>query len=645
MGFMVLTAVWVVMYKQFQPQKPQNEGLVIQSQSITGGYRYVVKYGFYNYHLYTNEHITIGSVIQVEGTFKQYEDDQFEGDFSSLDYHKSRFVYYVIYHPKIQIIEQKWIPHLWHQNIKQHIEQLPYYTQVFVKSLVLGMLETELKTGTSKIGITHLFVLSGLHVTMLIGLTDKMLFFIPKKARVILQSSGLLLYLWITLFPVSLIRAVIQYILYETINFNQIRYTRLDVFSYTWIIMLIINPFYFDHTGFQLSFLVSFLFIVSRFKNTIQGAFTSTLSAQTFVIPITSKISQQLYPIAFFTTPLFIPLFTYVLLPLAWLSLYLPVGEILNEGFYYIILLIGFLEMNALSFRISMVVGVYALVYWGLWIYAYQSEQWIDKARRILVVIIFVLFIPYVKNFNPVGKVTFLSVGQGDTTIIERPYNQCTVVIDTFGDVVDYLKYNHIEKIDYLIITHGDYDHHRETMAIMNEIQVKQLVLSQYDDSDFQKTMRVYNPMYVQKGDRIRCGDIELNVLSPFKNYPSSNDVSVVIQTTIAGTTYLFTGDIEYDAEFDLVTQSYGELRSDILKVGHHGSRSSTHLAFLNAVNPSIAIISSGKDNSFGHPHSEVIQRLQQKAVKIYQTKEVQTICFVDLPFYRRYLILIHKPG
>ena len=641
--FLIVCYVWI--YERQMPQIPDKNGIVVEMKTVKNGYRYTVKYGLFNYHLYTNDVIDIGQIIEVEGAFEVYETDQFQGDFSNRDYYKARFVYYVIYEPNMTLKNKIWIPHMIHYELLKHIESLETYTQVFCKSLVLGIFETDYKEQISHIGITHLFVLSGLHVSMLIGMIDQALFFIPKKGKKVIETGLLFGYLMITLFPVSLIRAVIQYVLYEWLNIKKETNTRLDVFSFTFIGMLIMNPFYFNQVSFQLSFLVSFLFILSRFKTDFMGSITSTFYAQTLVLPITSKITQQLYPIAFLVTPIFIPLFNYVLLPLSWLALLHPFSQIIEPLFKQVITLITFLEYQAIALDIPVLMGISAVIYFVLWIYAYVCEDKFNQVTRYLFVVLFILILPYFKYMNPVGKVVFLSVGQGDTTIIERPNRSCTVVIDAFGDVVSYLKYNQITYIDYLIITHGDYDHHRETVNILNHIEVGSLVLSTYDQSGFNEEMKTYRPTLVEAGDQLGCGDIKLNILSPFNALDGNNDNSIVIQTTINQMRYLFTGDIEYDAEKALINHYDQALQSDVLKVGHHGSKSSTNLSFLSVVNPTYAIVSVGLNNHFGHPHPSVIERLKQQQIKIYQTSQVGTIYFIDLPFYRYNVILVHKRG
>lgn len=637
--FIGVCFTWVII-DRIKPIQTPKMGLVIQVQKKDNYQRYTVKYGFHNVHVYTNETLNVGEVITMNGIFKRYGSDQFKGDFSPQDYYKSKFIEGVFYQPKITVINRIWTPYNMHADLVEYVDTLPPATQVFVKSLVLGVFESDHKAQISNVGISHLFVLSGLHVSVWILLLNALLGFLPKKMRLSIQTGLLFGYLWVTLFPISLIRAVGQYLIFEWLNVNQNHYTRLDAFSFIGIGMLIWNPSFMFNIGFQLTFMVSFLFIVGDLKD----QFIATLKAQTWVLPITTQIQTYLFPIAFLVTPFFIPLFTYLLLPLAWISLSRPMGEVLNPFFELIIKIILFIETDAIRFQIPKITGVFAIGYWWLWLLIQKQKTRMDKAIKIGLLVLYVMLFPKHKLLSPVGKVTFLSVGQGDTTIIERPHSTCTIVVDAFGDVVDYLKLNHIQTVDYLIITHGDTDHDRETNAIISQLDVKHLVLSNHHDASQYLTAQTHLKR-VSAGDVLYCGDIELNILSPHRVYPSSNDGSIVIHTTIDETTYLLTGDIEYAAEQTLLNLQNYNLKADVLKVGHHGSKSSTNLAFLKAVSPKYAIISAGVDNHFGHPHTSVLNRLSTEGIIIYQTNIHQTITFVDFPFYRRVVILVHKWG
>ena len=205
-------------------------------------------------------------------------------------------------------------------------------------------------------------------------------------------------------------------------------------------------------------------------------------------------------------------------------------------------------------------------------------------------------------------------MGQGDTSLIIRPFNQCTIVIDAFNTVEDYLINHNIKEIDYLIITHGDYDHYQKADWILSNLIVKQIVLSEFDDSDFKIAhQNSHLTLLVESGDTLVCGDISLNILAPIAKASSVNNASIVFQTKIDDLTYLFTGDIEAESEQLLVNKYKHSLKSDVLKVPHHGSKTSSTQTFIDFVNPKHVVISAGHQNKFSHPDKNVLNRYESK--------------------------------
>ncbi|PKK86984.1 MAG: hypothetical protein CVV63_02655 [Tenericutes bacterium HGW-Tenericutes-8] len=255
--------------------------------------------------------------------------------------------------------------------------------------------------------------------------------------------------------------------------------------------------------------------------------------------------------------------------------------------------------------------------------------------------LIYILVIPNLSWIKYQTTVTFLDVGQGDTTLIDSP--NCTILIDTYGDIYTYLRTKHLDALDYLIITHGDYDHYKEVFTVMDHIAVDQLIINAYESGQFYDEIKNRYPYTkVSSGDEIRCGPIVLDVLGPIQAYSNKNNQSIVLKTYINGTHYLFAGDIEVEAEKDL-SEKYGTtLKSDILKVPHHGSNTSSSLLFLNYVSPKIAVISAGRQNKFNHPHESILKRYHELGIQIYQTKLNYTITIASHRD-KKYMVLVHK--
>ncbi|MFN3479659.1 MAG: ComEC/Rec2 family competence protein, partial [Thermodesulfovibrionales bacterium] len=221
-------------------------------------------------------------------------------------------------------------------------------------------------------------------------------------------------------------------------------------------------------------------------------------------------------------------------------------------------------------------------------------------------------------------SITFLDVGQGDSAVIETHQGK-TFVIDTGKtgrEVESYLRFKGKKTLDAIILTHADNDHSGGLQRLINRFKVKEIWdngLLIYPDSIKTPVRRL------ERGDLIESEGLEMLVLHPYKGFYSisekgGNDYSIVIKVKgKKGASLILTADIEAEAEEDLLHLGRW-LSSDAIKISHHGSRRSSSEAFLHAVSPEIAIISVGRENPFGHPHEETIERLGNIGAKIFRT-------------------------
>ena len=240
------------------------------------------------------------------------------------------------------------------------------------------------------------------------------------------------------------------------------------------------------------------------------------------------------------------------------------------------------------------------------------------------------------ENANQYGvSVHFIDVGQGDSIFIGLPDNK-SMLIDagenTCGDtVIDYILSTGEDRLDYVVATHPHSDHIGGMTKVINKFEIGTFYMP--DCSHTTKTFEnmldalIQNQVDTQiarKGVTIcNDGNVKIEILSPAANtFDDLNNYSAVVKLTYGDVSYLFTGDAETDAE-NLITD---DVSADVLKVGHHGSATSTGMAFLKRVNPQIAVISSGADNSYGHPDFKVVQRLENYGVKIFRTDTDGTV-------------------
>ena len=229
-------------------------------------------------------------------------------------------------------------------------------------------------------------------------------------------------------------------------------------------------------------------------------------------------------------------------------------------------------------------------------------------------------------------KVYFVDVGQGDCEVIIS--NGQVAVIDAgdvdYGDaVVAFLHSKGVKEIDLLVMTHAHSDHMGGMRKVVESFPVKKMITSELPDAQV-PTTKVYQNLlkavlakggtlsYPKVGDTFVIGDGTLTVLSPSKNYDNLNDTSLILRYDVRNTSFLFTGDAEKPAERDLVESGFN-VKVDVLKVGHHGSSTSSLDEFIKAAAPTYSIISVGHDNSYNHPNKAVLARLE-KVSTVYRT-------------------------
>lgn len=232
-------------------------------------------------------------------------------------------------------------------------------------------------------------------------------------------------------------------------------------------------------------------------------------------------------------------------------------------------------------------------------------------------------------------SVHFIDCGQGDSILIISEGE--TALIDTSTKeesekVVDYLKKKGLEKLDHLILSHPHADHMGGAEVILESFEVDEIHMGRPTKGaepttalyiNFLKKVQALGKKIdtTEAGDKMEIGAFSVMVLGPVEPYREMNNQSLVLRLEYDEVSFIFTGDQEIDAEKDLLESvEFSELDATVLKIGHHGSESSTGDAFLNAVSPQYAIISCGKDNSYGHPDEEIIERLNQNNIKYWRT-------------------------
>lgn len=296
-----------------------------------------------------------------------------------------------------------------------------------------------------------------------------------------------------------------------------------------------------------------------------------------------------------------------------------------------------------ISYYILLISALFSKSKLGIRIIKENATKKLKKLAILLIVIC--LTIQGIQDFSKRDlNIYFIDVGQGDSTLIVTPHKK-TILIDGGGKtdfnvgknvLVPYLLDRGINKIDYMMISHFDNDHCGGLMYVVEKMKVKNILLAkqsnisiEYENFINLANKKNVNIVIVNRGDIINIeNDIKIQIIYPSNklNFNDLNNNSIVAKVIYRNFTMLFTGDIEEEAEKAILREFNSGLRSTVLKVAHHGSKTSTTEDFLNEIKPKIALIGVGQDNTFGHPNGQVLERLERIGAKIYRTDEMGEI-------------------
>lgn len=558
-------------------------------------------------------------------------------------------------------------------ELKRHIQTtFPLSIQSEAEALLLGSREqmpSELQKAYQTLGITHLFAISGLHV----GLVAFLLYELLIRLGIRRESANWLLIIALPLYALlaggapSVWRSVsvTEIVLISMLIKKKIAID--DAFSLSVIGFVCISPWVIYQVGFQLSYLAAFSLIYSSvflIKNSstsyLKQSLIITTVCQLLVYPILIYHFYEVSISSFFANIIFVPIFSFIVLPANILlllltfistpvskllfSLYEPLRNILGGIINYLGSL-PFQLWNPMKPSLSLIL----LAYFGVIIFFISLERRKNILFSFISLILPMIIMQAMPYLDASTRITFLNVGQGDCTIIEMPYRKEVIMIDTGGllrfeqekwketrevyevgrqVVVPFLKGKGITKIDTLVITHADADHMEGAEEVLEEIRVKEVHISPNSHkkevmSDLMKEIeRQQIPLFEKKeGDQIDSKYFHLQYINPIDLEYEGNNDSLVLSMRNTFFHGLFTGDLEKEGEEALVHKYSNELQQmTLLKIGHHGSKTSSTQSFLELTHPKISVISAGFNNRYGHPHPEVVARLNALKLPFLQT-------------------------
>lgn len=590
------------------------------------------------------ERLEYGVKVRVKGKLIKPSNNTIPKNFNYKEYLKYKGIYYTLDIEEIDVIDDKVnFIYILKNLINKRINKID--KTGYMKAFILGdksLIDSDIYANYQKNGITHLFALSGMHVGLLSGIILILLKKLNDKLKYFILDTILIIYGYIVGFPSSIKRCILFFVVN---SLNKIFKINLSTFKVLLLVIFILVVYDFKiifDTGFRYSIATVLGITISSDyiadESRLKSSFKLSLVAFLFSLPISLSIFYEINLLSIFYNIVYVPFVSLIVYPLSLLTFVIP---FFNSAFELVIKVLElssdfFSKLNFFNLYMDFNLLEVVIFYFTLIMIFYKKLKILFIF--LIFIIVFDLLIPYLDNN---GYVYFFDVGQGDSSLIVSPNRKDVVLIDTGGvvgykqeewkdkkeylvsdGVVSFLKSQGIKKIDLLILSHADADHAKEVENIYQKIKIKNLKINDGNIGKYEQIalelIDSYN--YETKGMILKY----LN----YKEYKDENADSVLTYMKIYNTQILSFGDATKEAENDVVSK-YNLNDVDILKLSHHGSKTSSSEYFLSKIKPKIGVISSGRNNRFNHPSRETIDTLNKLNIFYLNTQTSGTVEFV----------------
>ncbi len=578
-----------------------------------------------------NFNYNLGDTIYLKGKLEIPNRNTTLNEFNYREYLKREKINYILEASDTKLVKKN-------NNILYKIKnQLLIYMDTFesknyLKSFILGdtsYLGKKVYNSFQDNGICHILSIGSTHITFL----SIFLYAILKKLKIkksFSQSIILIIiffYLLLTDFNVPILRVYLYMIISNLNKRFKLNFKQVKIFYLTTLITLIFNPNFLYHKGFLYSYIISFLLIFC--KNLLTGNYFQKLFKISFLsflgsFPLNIYFNYKVNLLSILYNFLYVPIFSIIIFPLTFLTLFFKFfDKVLVFLMETLINLSYFLNnLNFLSLIFKKPSILILIFYFIIIIFII-----IKHSKTSIIILILTLIVHF--NINYIFPYNFFmiqDVGQGDSLLISL--NNKVILIDTGGlyqkeiseKIVQVLYSLGISRIDYLILSHGDYDHMGEASNLIEKIKISNVV---FNNGNYNELELKLIEKLLQKKIKYYKGLKEINFTNyklEFLNtgiYDNENDNSSVIYFTYNDYKFLLMGDASSKKELDIL-KKYAIVDIDFFKVGHHGSTTSSNENFIETIKPKNSFISVGKNNLYGHPKQEVLDILHDS--KIYRT-------------------------
>lgn len=591
----------------------------------------------------TADSIKIGDSITLKGSLKEPLNNTIPNTFNYKKYLYYKKIYYLF--TVKEIVDIKPSSHLFHklQNwVYERCEKID--NKGYLTMLIYGKKSIDQDTYSSlqDLGVVHLFAISGLHIGIFSLSLEKVLKKLKIKSffRTIIIIIFLSLYAALIGFPASVLRALTMYILLKFSKFlktqGKVELQTYEVLLLSVSFLLLINPYLLYDTGFLYSSLCTFglIYYNDKTKNYFLKSLKTTYIASIWSLPVTISLNYSYNLLSPFFNIFYVPFISYLFYPICLLTFVFPIlSPLLKILIFMLESLTAFFNCFSKNIILPKMPIIIIIIY-------YLNIFLLSKYKKIyfyILNLVILITYPWQYNFTKSLSVYYLDVSQGDASIIISPKNMEVTMIDTGGlttdenyytakNIIKFLHSINIKKIDNLIISHGDFDHIGNAFYLVNNIKVEKVIFNNNEFNELETNLiKILQDKKIefQKRDSNLQGQYFTWQFLNTRLYDNENDNSLVTYLKYQDYTFLFMGDASILKEEDVI-KKYKLTKIDFLKVGHHGSKTSSGKEFINKINPKYSIISVGRNNKYGHPNKETLESLENS--QIYRTDTMGTI-------------------
>ena len=576
--------------------------------------------------------IPLGSKVVVKGKLKIPSKNTVPNTFDYRQYLYNKGIYYTCTIEEIEVIDKT-------MNIFYKIKNavidrvMTFKIKDYLYTMIIGdksLLDDDTFSKYRDNGVTHLFAISGMHVGLFAVIIGKIL----KKCKIKKKNVDLyvVIFIWfyafLAGFGASVIRAGLLFTFVAVDKWANWQIPKLKLLFLVGVILVLFDYRMIFDVGFIYSYVTTFGLIYSSKTIEKHKIFGTSLVANLFSLPITIHNFYKFNLASVFFNLLFVPFVSIVIYPLCLLTFFVrwlePITGLFINGLELLNTICA--EVNQFIFIVPKLNAWIFILYYAVLILFIRKS--IYKTAVILITLCLLWKVKPLLDSSL--HVEFMDVGQGDCAIIRTEHNKKIVLIDTGGivdsksnykvsdNIVTYLHSLGLDRVDSLILTHGDYDHMGDASNIVENMKVGEVIFNcgAYDGLEkelIDDLKRREIPYY----SCIEELNVEGNKLYFLNDKDHGNENSVVVYTKLNDRKFLFMGDAGVKVEEDLI-KNYNLKDIDFLKVGHHGSNTSSSIDFIDEIDPKFSIISVGKNNRYGHPKKSVLDAI--KTSKIYRT-------------------------